>query len=70
MDNIPSAQEIVMAVKQCPDYSPVAELAKASCMIGGWRDPYSQTMVGGMWLPAWQAKIAEAQFMVLLGVKP
>mgnify|MGYP003520983585 CR=1 FL=1 len=69
MASIPSAYEIAQAAMQVPDFTPVAELAKAACMIGAaGAAPYTQIMVAGYYMPAWQAKIAEAQFMVLLGV--
>ena len=66
MTNIPQLWEIVQAVQQTPDPSPVAEMAKAACMIQG-RQPYDQVFVSGYYLQAWQAKIVEAQIMLLIG---
>lgn len=69
MIKIPSDQEIAMAAMHVQDFTPVAELAKAACMVGAaGASPYSQTMVAGYYMPAWQAKIVEARFMALLGM--
>ncbi len=66
-NNIPTAYEIVQAVTQLPDFTPMAELAKAVCMIGTAANyPYNQVMVAGCYMPAWKAKIVEAQFMAFL----
>jgi hypothetical protein len=68
MTDVPNAQQIAMAAMQVQDYTPVAELAKAACMVQPGPGPYHQIMVAGCYMPAWQAKIAEAQFMLFLGM--
>ena len=66
-EQIPSALDIALFAANVPDYSPMAELAKAACMIGTYY-PYDMRMVAGVNMTAWQAKIAEAQFMALLQI--
>jgi hypothetical protein len=67
---LPTAQEIAIDVSRIPDYTPIAELAKSACVVSGMMHPYDRRMVGGIELPAWQAKICEAQFMILLAGSP
>ena len=62
-----SANDIAWAVSIIPDYTPIAEMAKAACCLSGTYHPYDRRMCGHVEMPGWQAKIFEAQIMVLLG---
>ena len=65
-DNLPTAMDIAMSVISIKDYTPIAELAKDSLIINGSRGCYYRVTIGGIDMPAWQAEIAKAQFMLLL----
>lgn len=64
-----NAMSIAIMASNVPDYTSVAELAKAACMVTDWRAPYDRVIIAGIDMFAWQAKIAEANFMVLLSVQ-
>lgn len=65
---LPSPQDIAMAALAVPDYSPLAELAKAAVMVTGIGWPSDTRIVAGVQLTAWQSKIAEAHFMAILSM--
>lgn len=67
---LPTAHDIAMSALAVPDYSPLAELAKAAVMVTGIGWPSDTRIVAGVQLTAWQAKIAEAQFIALLAIPP
>lgn len=48
------------------DFTERAEVAKAACIAAGIRDVYAPTAIGGFYVPAWRAKIVEAQLMAQL----
>lgn len=49
-----------------PDFGEVAETAKAACLAAGIRDVYEPTAIGTFYVPAWRAKVIEAQLMARL----
>ena len=67
--SVPSSYDIAIAAATVPDYCPAAELAKTVCMLRN-EHPYDRRTVAGINMACWQARIAEAQFMSLLGVGP